>query len=465
MDFSVSTHSVFGCHSSDTKQAAFPVEMNDIPFKIWDEPLSNRMHMNGAQTRIGDGNRSQDDGDVSAVFSNSVSPAALTLVYTAQLSHTLDQAVDAIYDQLVNLQEFTMAVLQSSSAMEARALQAEVNRSLEHIDRICAQTQFNGVAVLAGEVRLRSASVESTDIPFLTLRKIDVAGLNLQNYNIAGPKTATYSPSYLSPRDSVSLGSSQEGLRRDSPEDNARLACSARKVGVSLTLDGVRRLGQLEQDGRQNLYIKLEDSDADGRPSGPTKYYPVNTSELDYCKSLDPAKPELSLVSPIFSSELAPSISYFLRTAPQAGEYLHRVSANNLYVNGIKVRDASITMHSTAPIRIVVDGKLTEGLLLGSFNDGEKLYIGIEPSAGDPTAECKFYPVSHSDYSISYDEDEWAFIPNSKSNGVAHFSISSAQLHSEVQSAHLDVLQSAVAQLTAFCEELNKLTPAAEAGK
>lgn len=171
--------------------------------------------------------------------------------------------------------------------------------------------------------------------------------------------------------------------------------------------------------------------------------------------------PAISLAHNILSSDLSFPISHSFQDGPKAGDPISGGSYSNpkLYLRSAEgpLILQAIKMHST-PLDVKVDGKPTNGQLVSTgLNHEERRYVKIPAwEVGNPSNDDKFYPYTDSDYVLTH-EDGFEFGRATKINVTAHFAIRSTDLRSKVQNAPLSVLESAVTQLNARRDELNRL--------
>lgn len=410
------------------------------PFETIDQPPGNRLPSNVSGTQPTENNSGHG-----VTNANRLRQPAFTLSYDGQLAQTLNDALTGIANEAENIRKLiNLAGTPSASARTIRELQAEVNLCLAEIDRISAQTEFNGVHVLQGGGTMRApAGIGSNETFAFALKTIDVASLGLQNFSIAGPKTnahAVWASTIVSRPDDFLL-----------PHD----------LEVSLTIDGEPTSGFVLQDGFNNIFVKIV-AGAVGNPSDQAKFYRADKEEFIVVDGPNLKRPAISLADNILSSDLSFPISHSFRDGPKAGD---PISGGGAYSNPKSYLRSSegplilqaIKMHST-PLDIKVDGKPTNGQLVSTgLNHEERRYVKLAARAvGNPSNEDKFYPYTDSDYFLTH-EDGFEFGRPTKVNVTAHFAIRSTDLRSKVQNAPLSVLEFAVAQLSAWRDEINHL--------
>src|SRR5690242_18448940 len=109
------------------------------------------------------------------------------------VSQTAEGALNQINDNLQRIRQLTVQAQNgTNSVSDLDSIQAEIKQRLEEVDRVSAQTSFNGVKVLASNQDL-SIQVGANDGEKinLNLQKIDSSTLGLSNFNVNGNQAAT----------------------------------------------------------------------------------------------------------------------------------------------------------------------------------------------------------------------------------------------------------------------------------
>lgn len=109
------------------------------------------------------------------------------------VSQTAEGALNQINDNLQRIRQLTVQAQNgTNSGSDLDSIQAEIKQRLEEVDRVSAQTSFNGVKVLASNQNL-SIQVGANDGEKidLNLQKIDSSTLGLSNFNVNGNHAAT----------------------------------------------------------------------------------------------------------------------------------------------------------------------------------------------------------------------------------------------------------------------------------
>ena len=104
------------------------------------------------------------------------------------LAQTTEGALNEINTNLQRIRELTVQSANGSNSAEDKAsIQDEITQRLKEIDRTSAQTDFNGVKVLAADnalkIQVGANDGETIDID---LKKIDSAALSLSGFSVAG---------------------------------------------------------------------------------------------------------------------------------------------------------------------------------------------------------------------------------------------------------------------------------------
>jgi flagellin len=110
------------------------------------------------------------------------------------LAQTTEGALDQINDNLQRVRELTVqATNGTNSQSDLSSIQDEINARLEEIDRVSAQTDFNGTKVLDGSKTNIDIQVGADDgqTISITLQKMDSDELGLTGFNVNGNATAT----------------------------------------------------------------------------------------------------------------------------------------------------------------------------------------------------------------------------------------------------------------------------------
>jgi flagellin len=124
---------------------------------------------------------------------NGLTQAARNANDGISLAQTTEGALNEINNNLQRIRELTVQAQNgTNSQSDLDSIQAEVNQRLDEITRVSAQTQFNGVNVLAKDTSL-SIQVGANDNQTIdiNLKKIDAGTLGLDKLSLNGPKGTT----------------------------------------------------------------------------------------------------------------------------------------------------------------------------------------------------------------------------------------------------------------------------------
>ena len=108
------------------------------------------------------------------------------------IAQTTEGSLDEINNNLQRIRQLSVqAANGTNSASDLKSIQDEVNQRLAEINRVSAQTQFNGVNVLAKNQTL-SIQVGANDGQTIdiSLQQIDSGTLKLNTFNVTGPQGA-----------------------------------------------------------------------------------------------------------------------------------------------------------------------------------------------------------------------------------------------------------------------------------
>ena len=186
------------------------------------------------------------------------------------IAQTTEGALNEVNSNLQRIRELSVqAANGSNSTGDLRSIQAEVNQRLSEISRISAQTQFNGVNVLAKDNQL-TIQVGANDNETITidLKKIDATSLNLDKFSIAGPQGTT----------ATAVAADFADIK-----DSSGTAVAVGDIKVSFSLDGAAATDvaatALVKDETGNFFVKVDKADA-GPGALDDKYYAVDARDF-----------------------------------------------------------------------------------------------------------------------------------------------------------------------------------------
>ncbi|WP_258128438.1 FliC/FljB family flagellin [Achromobacter anxifer] len=106
------------------------------------------------------------------------------------IAQTTEGALNEINNNLQRVRQLSVqATSGTNSPTDLDSIQAEIKQRLEEIDRVSAQTQFNGVNVLAKDNKL-TIQVGANDGETITidLKEVTAETLGLTGFNVSGPR-------------------------------------------------------------------------------------------------------------------------------------------------------------------------------------------------------------------------------------------------------------------------------------
>ncbi|CAB3630895.1 FliC/FljB family flagellin [Achromobacter pestifer] len=109
------------------------------------------------------------------------------------IAQTTEGALNEINNNLQRVRQLSVqAASGTNSPTDLDSIQSEIKQRLDEIDRVSAQTQFNGVNVLAKDNKL-TIQVGANDGETITidLKEVTADTLGLTGFNVSGPKGTT----------------------------------------------------------------------------------------------------------------------------------------------------------------------------------------------------------------------------------------------------------------------------------
>ncbi|RSE95059.1 FliC/FljB family flagellin [Achromobacter aegrifaciens] len=208
------------------------------------------------------------------------------------IAQTTEGALNEINNNLQRIRQLSVqATNGTNSGTDLNSIQDEIKQRLEEIDRVSAQTQFNGVKVLAKDSTLKiQVGANDGETIDIDLKEITAATLGLQGFNVngtngvpakvaAGATTAQMKAAYgeSTAVDTLAVG----GNAAFATALESRLGVAAGKV----TLDA-----DAYQDGNGNWFAKVSLDGTDATTAAALKASGFDTKGLkaDYFIALDP---------------------------------------------------------------------------------------------------------------------------------------------------------------------------------
>ncbi|CAI2440799.1 FliC/FljB family flagellin [Serratia proteamaculans] len=104
------------------------------------------------------------------------------------LSQTTEGALNEVNDNLQNIRRLTVQSQNgSNSSSDLKSIQDEITQRLSEINRISAQTDFNGVKVLSSDQKLTiQVGANDGETIDIDLQKIDAKQLGLETFSVSG---------------------------------------------------------------------------------------------------------------------------------------------------------------------------------------------------------------------------------------------------------------------------------------
>lgn len=227
------------------------------------------------------------------------------------IAQTTEGALNEINNNLQRIRELTVqAANGTNDKSDLVSIQDEINQRLKEIDRVSAQTQFNGIHVLGKDANKLSIQVGANDGQTISinLKKVDSKELNLSTFNVTGPVGTT----------AALVGSDYAAVFGDTTSINAtavsesvddtlagRLGIAAAGVSIANTavkdannnwfatvtitaanqneLDTLAAKGiKLDDTGTGTFYIALDPAKADTTATANTATFEIDTSTLAF---------------------------------------------------------------------------------------------------------------------------------------------------------------------------------------
>ncbi|WP_145561068.1 FliC/FljB family flagellin [Yersinia mollaretii] len=106
------------------------------------------------------------------------------------VAQTTEGALNEINNNLQRVRELTVqASTGSNSTSDLSSIQDEIQLRLDEIDRVSAQTQFNGVKVLSKDTKMSiQVGANDNETIDISLKEVTSKTLNLEGFNVTGPK-------------------------------------------------------------------------------------------------------------------------------------------------------------------------------------------------------------------------------------------------------------------------------------
>ncbi len=158
------------------------------------------------------------------------------------MAQTTEGALNEINNNLQRIRELSVqAANGSNSASDLDSIQAEIQQRLDEIDRVSAQTQFNGVKVLASDNELTiQVGANDNETISISLKEITASTLGLGGFSVSAGKPAL----------SEAITEMGDGSGAPVPVDLAAVASSiGTALGKTVTADDLSLHNVLDANG------------------------------------------------------------------------------------------------------------------------------------------------------------------------------------------------------------------------
>lgn len=174
------------------------------------------------------------------------------------IAQTTEGALNEINNNLQRIRQLSVqAANGTNSGSDLNSIQDEIKQRLEEIDRVSAQTQFNGVKVLAKDSTLKiQVGANDNETIDIDLKEITAAKLNLQGFNVNGVNDSAGAPGAVSTAQlEANYGASTKvtGVKVTAGTFAADLASRLGVATASVTLGA-----NAVEDGNGNWFAKVD---------------------------------------------------------------------------------------------------------------------------------------------------------------------------------------------------------------
>ena len=139
------------------------------------------------------------------------------------IAQTTEGALNEINNNLQRIRELSVqAVNGTNSSSDLDSIQAEIQQRLDEIDRVSAQTQFNGVRVLASDNELKvQVGANDGESISVNLKEITAKTLGLDGFSINGASVISNRKATLSDLTAAGAGAPVGGVYTVTTSNNA----------------------------------------------------------------------------------------------------------------------------------------------------------------------------------------------------------------------------------------------------
>ncbi|WJY16662.1 FliC/FljB family flagellin [Pectobacteriaceae bacterium CE90] len=176
------------------------------------------------------------------------------------IAQTTEGALDEINNNLQRVRELTVQAQNgSNSASDLSSMQDEIQARMDEIDRVSAQTQFNGVNVLSKDTTM-SIQVGANDNQTIDigLKEVTSKTLGLDGFNVTGPNGGSATGALTSTEFQKAYGSTTNVTGTTVSETTS--GALAVKLGVAS--GSVSVATGATQDSKGNWFVKVDISAA-----------------------------------------------------------------------------------------------------------------------------------------------------------------------------------------------------------
>ncbi|CAG2133672.1 FliC/FljB family flagellin [Cupriavidus plantarum] len=168
------------------------------------------------------------------------------------IAQTTEGALTEVNNNLQRVRELSVqAANGTNSGSDLKSIQDEIKQRLSEIDRVSAQTQFNGVKVLA-KTQNMSIQVGANDAETITigLQQITSKTLGISGFSVAGPQGTT---------GTIANGSATTAVFGNGATGTSATGVSAADIQRALGLNASAAVASqdLVQDSKGNLFVRV----------------------------------------------------------------------------------------------------------------------------------------------------------------------------------------------------------------
>ncbi|WP_042880080.1 flagellin FliC [Cupriavidus necator] len=179
------------------------INTNSLSLMTQNNMNASQSSLNTAIQRLSSGlriNSAKDDAAGQAIANrftsniNGLTQAQRNANDGISLAQTTEGALTEVTNNLQRIRQLSVqAATGSNSASDLKSIQDEIGQRMSEIDRLSAQTDFNGVKVLSSTAKAINVQVGAQDgqTIAINLQEISTKTLGLQSFNVNGPQAKT----------------------------------------------------------------------------------------------------------------------------------------------------------------------------------------------------------------------------------------------------------------------------------